>query len=73
MANQKTTSKQILQNRVNGVVKSYENFKTSLKNNRNGIKEDEFEAMLVYLEKTSVKQVADLRKIYSEKEDKFVF
>ena len=67
------SGKQILTNRVNGVVKSFETFKTSLKNNRDTITEEEIEKMLNYLEKTTTTEIANLRRIYKEEDNLFSF
>lgn len=73
MANNKTTPKKIIQNRVNGVVKSFESFKVSLKNNRDMITEEEFDKMLVYLAEQVEIQTKDLKSIFAEREKAFKF
>lgn len=73
MANNKTTPKKIIQNRVNGVVKSFESFKVSLKNNRDHINEEDFNKMLEYLGEQVEKQTKDLKTIFAEREKVFKF
>lgn len=73
MANQKTSPRKIVQNRVNGVIKSYESFKVSLKNNRDKITESDFDKMLEYLESQVEKHTRELRIIFEERDSKFKF
>lgn len=73
MANNKTTPKKIIQNRVNGVIKSFESFKVSLKNNRDNITEEEFGKMLEYLAEQVEKQTKDLKAVFAEREKAFKF
>lgn len=73
MANNKTTPKKIIQNRVNGVIKSFESFKVSLKNNRDNITEEEFGKMLEYLAEQVEKQTKDLKTVFAEREKVFKF
>lgn len=73
MANQKATAKGIIENRVNGVIKSFETFKISLKNNRSKISEKDFNAIIEFLSNRTVLEIEELRKIYNDKEDTFQF
>ena len=73
MANQKVSGKQIIENRVKGVVKAFESFKTSLRNNRDKITDKEFTQMMDYLSKRTAHDFKDLRDIYSDTESEFSF
>jgi len=73
MANQKLTARQVMQNRVNGVIKSFQTFHTSLKNNRDKITDKEFDKMLAYLKDRVQKDINELSRIYYDKEDFFKF
>jgi len=73
MANQKLTAKQVMQNRVNGVLKSFKTFHTSLKNNRDKIEDADFDKMLSYLKERVQKDINELSQVYYEKEDFFKF
>ena len=73
MANQKVSGKKIIENRVTGVVKAFESFKTSLRNNREKISEKEFNTMMDYLSKRTARDFKDLRDIFYDTESEFKF
>ncbi len=73
MANQKLTAKQVMQNRVNGVLKSFQTFKTSLKNNREKITDEDFDKMISFLKERAQRDINELTQIYYDKEDFFKF
>ncbi|MFV2014785.1 MAG: hypothetical protein ACC656_05120 [Candidatus Heimdallarchaeota archaeon] len=71
MANQKVTARQIIQNRVNGVVKAFQTFKISLKNNHTKVSKKDFDKILEYLRAKSEQDINELEQIYQEREDTF--
>jgi len=73
MANQKASSKKILQNRVNGVVNAFDGFKVSLKNNRDKISDEDFKSMILFLENKCEKDIVELQEIYAEQDETFSF
>ena len=73
MANQKVSARQVMQNRVNGVLKSFKTFQTSLKNNRDKIQDEDFNTMLEFLKERVQRDINELTRIYYDKEDFFKF
>lgn len=71
MANQKSTPKQIIENRVVGVVKSFESLKVSLTNNREKLVEADFDKIVIYLKEQVDVQTESLKKIYKARETSF--
>ena len=71
MANQKATARQIIQNRVNGVVKAFTTFKISLKNNRSKITAKDFEKITIYLREKCEQDIKELEQIFQDREDTF--